>query len=69
MIDEYTRECMAIRAARRIRSDDVIHLLTELFAFNGIPEHIRSDNVLIAESRAFVGTTHPQGERLSVRNQ
>ena len=44
VIDEYTRECMAIRAARRIRSDDVIHLLTELFAFNGVPEHIRSDN-------------------------
>ena len=44
VIDEFTRECLAIRAARRIRSDDVIHLLTELFALNGAPEHIRSDN-------------------------
>ena len=44
VIDEYTRECMAIRTARRIRSDDVIHALTELFVLNGVPEHIRSDN-------------------------
>ena len=44
VIDEFTRECLAIRAARRIRSDDVIHLLTELFALNRAPEHIRSDN-------------------------
>ena len=44
VIDEYTRECMAIKVARRIRSDDVIHALTELFVLNGVPEHIRSDN-------------------------
>jgi transposase InsO family protein len=44
VIDEFTRECMAIRTARRIRSDDVIHTLTELFVLNGVPEHIRSDN-------------------------
>ena len=53
---------MAIKVARRIRSDDVIHTLTELFVLSGVPEHIRSDNVLIAESRAFVGKTHPGGE-------
>ena len=35
---------MAIRAARRIRSDDVMHALTGLFASNGVPGHIRSDN-------------------------
>ena len=44
VIDEYTRECMAIQAARRIRSDDVMHTLTGLFTSNGVPEHIRSDN-------------------------
>ena len=44
VIDEYTRECPAIRAAGRMRSDDVIHLLTELFVINGTPEHLRSDN-------------------------
>ena len=35
---------MAIQAARRIRSDDVMHTLTGLFTSNGVPEHIRSDN-------------------------
>ncbi len=44
VIDEFTRECMAIRAARRIRSDDVMHTLTGLFTSKGVPEHIRSDN-------------------------
>ena len=68
VIDEYTRECMAIKAARRIRSDDVMHTLTGLFTSNGVPEHIRSDYVLIAESRAFVGKTHPWGELQSVRS-
>ena len=31
-------------AARRIRSDDIMHALTGLFTSNGVPEHIRSDN-------------------------
>ncbi len=44
VIDEFTRECLAIRPARRFRSNDVIHVLTELFVFHGAPEHIRSDN-------------------------
>ena len=68
VIDEYTKECLAIRPERRFRSDDVIHTLTELFVLNGVPEHLRSDNVLIAESRAFAGKTHPQGELQSVRS-
>jgi len=44
LIDEFTRECLAIKVARRIRSDDVLELLTELFVLKGVPEHIRSDN-------------------------
>jgi transposase InsO family protein len=44
ILDEYTRECLAIIVARRIKSDDVLHCLTELFVQRGAPEHIRSDN-------------------------
>jgi putative transposase len=44
VIDEYSRECLAILVARRLRSDDVLHLLTDLFAERGPPDHIRSDN-------------------------
>ena len=44
VIDEYTRECLAIQVARQIRSEDVLDLLTGLFALRGTPEHLRSDN-------------------------
>jgi putative transposase len=44
VIDEYTRECLAIDVARHLRSDDVLHRLTELFVERGAPGHIRSDN-------------------------
>jgi len=44
VIDEYSRQCLAIVVARKIRSDDVLHCLTDLFVKHGAPEHIRSDN-------------------------
>ena len=42
--EEYTRECLAIVVERKLRSDDVLHTLAELFAEHGAPEHLRSDN-------------------------
>jgi transposase InsO family protein len=44
VIDEYSRECLAIVVARRLGSDDILHCLTKLFITQGIPENIRSDN-------------------------
>jgi putative transposase len=44
IIDKYTRECLAIRVARKIGNQDVIDLLFQLFILRGIPGHIRSDN-------------------------
>ena len=44
IIDEFTRECLAIRAERRLNSRDVLDELGELFVRHGPPEHIRSDN-------------------------
>ena len=44
VLDEFTRRCLAIVVARRLRSDDVLHCLTDLFVTHGPPEHIRSDN-------------------------
>ena len=44
VIDEFTRECLAIEVARHLRSDDVLHRLTDLFIQRGPPDHIRSDN-------------------------
>ena len=44
VIDEFTRECLAILVARKITTQDVIDLLFQLFIFRNIPEHLRSDN-------------------------
>jgi len=44
IIDEYTRECLATLVDRKIKADDVIDQLYNLFVFRSIPEHIRSDN-------------------------
>jgi len=44
IIDEHTRECLAIDVARTLRSDDVLERLSWLFVTRGVPEHIRSDN-------------------------
>jgi len=44
VIDEYTRECLAIQVGRKLKAGDVQECLTELFCTRGIPEHIRSDN-------------------------
>jgi len=44
VIDEYTRECLALHVARRIRSGDVLDELYELFLKRGMPQYIRSDN-------------------------
>jgi putative transposase len=43
VIDEYTRECLAIEVKWKITSKGVIDQLFELSIFRGIPEHIRSD--------------------------
>lgn len=44
VIDEYSRECLAIRVEQRLNSRDVLDVLGELFVRHGAPEHIRSDN-------------------------
>lgn len=44
LVDEFTRECLAIDVARKLRSDDVLERLVWLFVTRGVPEHIRSDN-------------------------
>jgi putative transposase len=46
LIDEYTRESLAIRVARRLGSQEVIETLGDVMLVRGIPEHLRSDNVL-----------------------
>jgi transposase InsO family protein len=44
VVDEFTRECLAIVVARKLTADDVLATLTELFITRGCPAHVRSDN-------------------------
>jgi putative transposase len=44
LVDEFTRECLAIRVARKLNSTDVIDVLSSLFILRGVPAHIRSDH-------------------------
>ena len=44
LIDEFTRESLAIRVARRINSLGVLETMADVMLVRGIPEHIRSDN-------------------------
>ena len=44
VVDEYTRECLAIDVARHLSSDDVLDCLWWLFVTRGVPDYLRSDN-------------------------
>lgn len=44
VLDEFGRECLAIRVKRKLNSTDVIDVLTDLFILRGVPAYIRSDN-------------------------
>ncbi len=44
IIDEYTRECLAIRVDRKITANDIIDTLADVFIRRGTPQYIRSDN-------------------------
>jgi len=44
IIDEYSRECLAIEVGRKLNSRNVIDVLSRLFIEKGVPLYIRSDN-------------------------
>jgi putative transposase len=67
VIDEFTRECLAIRVERKLNSRDVLDTLGELFVRHEAPEHIRSDNVLHSELLAgFVRKASPRSFQIRV---
>jgi transposase InsO family protein len=44
VVDEFTRECLALKVRRSFRAKEVIAVLAALIALRGAPEHLRSDN-------------------------
>ena len=77
LIDEFTHECLSIRVDRKLKSADVIDVLSDQFILRGVPEHIRSDNgpefvakavqdwiEAIGSKTAYIEWGKPLGERL-----
>ena len=77
VLDEHTRECLAIVVARKIRSHDVLEVLADLFVRHGPPEYLRSDNGpeftaklvrrwlgRVGVETLFIEPEQPVGERL-----
>jgi transposase InsO family protein len=44
VVDEFTRECLALEVERSIPAAGVVEVLVELFLIRGVPRHVRSDN-------------------------
>lgn len=58
IIDEFTKEALAIKVKRKLNSTDVVDALTDLFILRGPPEFIRSDNgaeFIAKKVRAWIG--------------
>ena len=52
VVDEYTRQCLAIKGARHIRAPDVLQCLTDMFVTHGVPARLRADHGLEFTNRA-----------------
>ena len=49
VVDERTREALAMRVGRTCTSDEVVDVLTGLVGLRGAPEHLRMDNGLFTD--------------------
>ena len=72
VLDEYTRQALAVTVLTRMRADDVLEALYPLLLRHGTPEYIRSDNgpEFIAQAMqdwlARVGKTYPDISRFAL---
>jgi putative transposase len=60
VVDEYTRECLAIDVAGSIRSARVIEVLSRLVSVHGAPRYLRSDHGPEFVSRAILRWLHAE---------
>ena len=63
VLDEHTRECLAIVVARKIRAHDVLEVLADLFVRHGPPEYLRSDNGPEVHREARAAAVGARGRR------
>ncbi len=58
VVEEYTRECLALEVGRTMTATDVVDVVIELVRTRGVPEQIRSDNgpeFIAGEIRSWLG--------------
>jgi transposase InsO family protein len=53
LVDEHTRECLAIDVARKLKSEDVLERLSDLLVRRGVPKYIRSRPTLRVGARGL----------------
>ena len=63
VVDEFTQEALEIRISRRLKSADVIDVLSDLLILRCVPGHIRSDNGPEFVAKAFRSRLEPWGQR------
>ena len=63
MIDEFTRECLVLRVARRLNSYHGIETLGDRMLEYGVPEHVRSDNGAEMTAKRVQGWLHALGTK------
>ena len=59
VIDEFTRECLAIRVDRRLKSTDVIDVLSDLFILRGVAKAVREWIAAVGARTAFIEPGSP----------
>ena len=64
VIDQHTRECLAIHADQSIRGEQVVAVLKHLAARHGVPKRVQTDNGSEFASRAFDKWAYEQGVTL-----
>jgi putative transposase len=60
VVDNYTRECLAIDVGQRLTGEDVVQSLNRISARRGLPQTIKVDNVLNASGHSLSGNRHPR---------
>ena len=66
LVDEYSRECLALEVGRRFTSRDVLDVLARLFVTRGQPKHLRSDNGPEFIAQELRGLARPHGNGSAV---
>lgn len=59
VLDEYSRECLAIKVSRSLKATDVIEVLLDLFVLHGLPDYIRDLPLVIGPVSKLVYSNMP----------